>query len=151
MPLPPPLPPLASPPSEPWLCDCHLTGAPGSSCKSKNTSCPGHSFSDSQACTPITPPPCHTLITLVCLLLLAEYDIEFEDKEMAPKKWYSLGKVPGNQTSTTLKLSPYIHYTFRVTAINKYGPGEPSPASETVVTPEAGESPGRGPQMPEAP
>ena len=75
---------------------------------------------------------------------MAEYDIEFEDKEMAPEKWYSLGKVPGNQTSTTLKLSPYVHYTFRVTAINKYGSGEPSPASETVVTPEAGEPPGRG-------
>lgn len=69
---------------------------------------------------------------------MAEYDIEFEDKEMAPEKWFSLGKVPGNQTSTTLKLSPYVHYTFRVTAINKYGPGEPSPVSETVVTPEAG-------------
>ncbi|XP_065771927.1 neural cell adhesion molecule L1 isoform X6 [Muntiacus reevesi] len=68
---------------------------------------------------------------------IEKYDIEFEDKEMAPEKWYSLGKVPGNQTSTTLKLSPYVHYTFRVTAINKYGPGEPSPASETVVTPEA--------------
>lgn len=73
---------------------------------------------------------------------LAEYDIEFEDKEMAPQEWYSLGKVPGNQTSTTLKLSPYVRYSFRVTAINKYGPGEPSPASETVVTPEAGEPPG---------
>uniref|UniRef100_A0A8C0W415 Neural cell adhesion molecule L1 n=1 Tax=Castor canadensis TaxID=51338 RepID=A0A8C0W415_CASCN len=68
---------------------------------------------------------------------IEKYDIEFEDKEMAPEKWFSLGKVPGNQTSTTLKLSPYIHYTFRVTAINKYGPGEPSPTSETVVTPEA--------------
>ncbi|MBW03520.1 Neural cell adhesion molecule L1, partial [Eschrichtius robustus] len=68
---------------------------------------------------------------------IEKYDIEFEDKEMAPEKWHSLGKVPGNQTSTTLKLSPYVHYTFRVTAINKYGPGEPSPASETVVTPEA--------------
>lgn len=64
---------------------------------------------------------------------------------MAPEKWYSLGKVPGNQTSTTLKLSPYVHYTFRVTAINKYGPGEPSPASETVVTPEAGGSQMQGP------
>lgn len=68
---------------------------------------------------------------------IEKYDIEFEDKEMAPEKWFSLGKVPGNQTSTTLKLSPYVHYTFRVTAINKYGPGEPSPVSETVVTPEA--------------
>ncbi|TKC37885.1 hypothetical protein EI555_009223, partial [Monodon monoceros] len=68
---------------------------------------------------------------------IEKYDIEFEDKEMAPEKWHSLGKVPGNQTSTTLKLSPYVHYTFRVTAINKYGPGEPSPASETVLTPEA--------------
>uniref|UniRef100_A0A673VNX6 Neural cell adhesion molecule L1 n=2 Tax=Suricata suricatta TaxID=37032 RepID=A0A673VNX6_SURSU len=68
---------------------------------------------------------------------IEKYDIEFEDKEMAPEKWYSLGKVPGNQTSTILKLSPYVHYTFRVTAINKYGSGEPSPASETVLTPEA--------------
>uniref|UniRef100_A0A8C7BXW2 Neural cell adhesion molecule L1 n=1 Tax=Neovison vison TaxID=452646 RepID=A0A8C7BXW2_NEOVI len=68
---------------------------------------------------------------------IEKYDIEFEDKEMAPQEWYSLGKVPGNQTSTTLKLSPYVRYSFRVTAINKYGPGEPSPASETVVTPEA--------------
>lgn len=143
MPLLPPLPLLASPPLEPWLGDCHLTGARGSSCKSKNTSCLGHSLRESQTCTPSTTSPCHTLITLAHLLLLLEYDIEFEDKEMAPKKWYSLGKVPGNQTSTTLKLSPYIHYTFRVTAINKYGPGEPSPASETVVTPEAGEPPGR--------
>ena len=83
---------------------------------------------------PMTPPLVH---------FLAEYDIEFEDKEMAPEKWYSLGKVPGNQTSTTLKLSPYVHYTFRVTAINKYGPGEPSPVSETVVTPEAGERQGK--------
>lgn len=82
----------------------------------------------------MTPPLVH---------FLAEYDIEFEDKEMAPEKWYSLGKVPGNQTSTTLKLSPYVHYTFRVTAINKYGPGEPSPVSETVVTPEAGERQGK--------
>ncbi|XP_066212637.1 neural cell adhesion molecule L1 isoform X2 [Saccopteryx leptura] len=68
---------------------------------------------------------------------IEKYDIEFEDKTMAPEKWYSLGKVPGNQTSTNLKLSPYIHYTFRVTAINKYGSGEPSPDSETVLTPEA--------------
>lgn len=68
---------------------------------------------------------------------IEKYDIEFEDQEMEPDKWYSLGKVPGNQTSTTLKLSPYVRYTFRVTAINKYGPGEPSPASEPVVTPEA--------------
>lgn len=92
---------------------------------------------------PIPPQPfpqSHTPITSLLVHFLAEYDIEFEDKEMAPEKWYSLGKVPGNQTSTTLKLSPYVHYTFRVTAINKYGPGEPSPVSETVVTPEAGES-----------
>ncbi|KAB0388941.1 hypothetical protein E2I00_001943 [Balaenoptera physalus] len=85
-------------------------------------------------CRPITAPP---LATRRLLHFLAEYDIEFEDKEMAPEKWHSLGKVPGNQTSTTLKLSPYVRYTFRVTAINKYGPGEPSPASETVLTPEA--------------
>lgn len=128
----------------PWLHDRHLTGAHGSSCESENASRLGH-LRESQACTLITSPPYHTLITPSSIHFSAEYDIEFEDKEMAPEKWYSLGKVPGNQTSTTLKLSPYVHYTFRVTAINKYGPGEPSPASETVVTPEAGESPGREP------
>lgn len=68
---------------------------------------------------------------------IEKYDIEFKDEEMEPEKWRSLGKVTGNQTSSILKLSPYIHYTFRVTAINRYGPGEPSPDSETVVTPEA--------------
>ncbi|XP_058514927.1 neural cell adhesion molecule L1 [Ochotona princeps] len=68
---------------------------------------------------------------------IEKYDIEFEDQKMAPGKWHSLGKVPGNQTSTTLKLSPYVHYTFRVTAINKYGPGEPSLPSETIDTPQA--------------
>ncbi|XP_058146939.1 neural cell adhesion molecule L1 isoform X3 [Dasypus novemcinctus] len=68
---------------------------------------------------------------------IEKYNIEFEDKEMARGKWHSLGNVPGNQTSATLKLSPYVHYTFRVTAINKCGPGEPSLTSETVVTPEA--------------
>lgn len=88
-------------------------------------------------------PTCYPPMTPLLVHFLAEYDIEFEDKEMAPEKWYSLGKVPGNQTSTTLKLSPYVHYTFRVTAINKYGPGEPSPDSETVVTPEAGERQGK--------
>lgn len=88
----------------------------------------------------------YVLITPLWICFLAEYDIEFEDKEMAPEKWFSLGKVPGNQTSTTLKLSPYVHYTFRVTAINKYGPGEPSPVSETVVTPEAGKPSPRSPE-----
>ncbi|XP_055964712.1 neural cell adhesion molecule L1 [Sorex fumeus] len=68
---------------------------------------------------------------------IEKYDIEFKDKEREPEKWRSLGKVTGNQTSSILKLSPYVHYTFRVTAINKYGPGEPSPDSETVATPEA--------------
>lgn len=62
-------------------------------------------------------------------------DIEFEDKEMVLEKWYGMGKVPGNQTSTTLKLLPYVRYTFRVITINRYITGEPSP--ETVVTPEA--------------
>lgn len=124
----------------PWLHDCHLAGVHGSSCESENANCLGH-LRGSQPRTLVTPPPCRALITPLSVHFLAEYDIEFEDKEMAPEKWYSLGKVPGNQTSTTLKLSPYVHYTFRVTAINKYGPGEPSPASETVVTPEAGEPP----------
>lgn len=94
-------------------------------------------------CTTPPSPTHHPPMTPLLVHFLAEYDIEFEDKEMAPEKWYSLGKVPGNQTSTTLKLSPYVHYTFRVTAINKYGPGEPSPDSETVVTPEAGEHQGK--------
>lgn len=74
------------------------------------------------------------------LRVSAEYHVEFQDKEKEPEKWLHLGRVAGNETSGTFDLSPYIHYTFRVTAINKYGPGEPSPDSdETVLTPEAGE------------
>lgn len=51
---------------------------------------------------------------------IEKYDIEFEDKEVALEKWYSMGEVPRNQTSATLKLLPYVHYTFRVTAINTF-------------------------------
>ncbi|XP_060038916.1 neural cell adhesion molecule L1 isoform X2 [Erinaceus europaeus] len=68
---------------------------------------------------------------------IEKYNIEFKDDKMEPGRWHSLGNVPGNQTSTLLKLSPYVHYTFRVTAINKYGLGDHSPASDTVLTPEA--------------
>lgn len=69
---------------------------------------------------------------------IEKYHVEFQDKEKEPEKWLHLGRVAGNETSGTFDLSPYIHYTFRVTAINKYGPGEPSPESdETVLTPEA--------------
>lgn len=51
---------------------------------------------------------------------IQKYDIEFEDKEVALEKWYSMGKVPRNQTSATLKLLPYVHYTCRVTAVNTF-------------------------------
>ncbi|XP_074056688.1 neural cell adhesion molecule L1 isoform X2 [Macrotis lagotis] len=66
---------------------------------------------------------------------IEKYNIEFEDRTMDPGTWYPLATVPGNETSTRLKLSPFIHYNFRVIANNKYGASEPSPDSEPYITP----------------
>ncbi|XP_028923525.1 neural cell adhesion molecule L1 isoform X1 [Ornithorhynchus anatinus] len=68
---------------------------------------------------------------------IEKYIIEFEDETMEPGHWHFLSSVPGNQTSTKLQLSPYVHYNFRVKATNKYGSSEPSQRSDTLLTPEA--------------
>lgn len=66
-------------------------------------------------------------------VFIEKYDIEFEDKEMVFEKWYSLGKVLGNQIFIIFKLLFYVYYIFRVIVINKYGFGEFSFVFEIVV------------------
>uniref|UniRef100_F6PJP1 Neural cell adhesion molecule L1 n=1 Tax=Monodelphis domestica TaxID=13616 RepID=F6PJP1_MONDO len=68
---------------------------------------------------------------------IEKYNIEFEDRTMEPGTWYPLATVPGNETSTRLKLSPFVHYNFRVIANNKFGASEPSPDSEPFITPKS--------------
>uniref|UniRef100_G3VKM3 Neural cell adhesion molecule L1 n=1 Tax=Sarcophilus harrisii TaxID=9305 RepID=G3VKM3_SARHA len=68
---------------------------------------------------------------------IEKYNIYFEDRTLDPGFWHQLATVPGNETSTKLKLSPFIHYNFRVVASNKYGTSDPSPDSELFVTPKS--------------
>ncbi|XP_074134683.1 neural cell adhesion molecule L1 isoform X2 [Sminthopsis crassicaudata] len=68
---------------------------------------------------------------------IEKYNIYFEDRTLDPGFWHPLATVPGNETSTKLKLSPFIHYNFRVVASNKYGTSEPSPDSELFITPKS--------------
>ncbi|CAN8010311.1 unnamed protein product, partial [Ixodes pacificus] len=57
-----------------------------------------------------------------------------EKKEKGSPKWEKAAEVPGDQTKGT---APFLdegkEYEFRVTAVNKAGPGEPSEASKPVV------------------
>ncbi|XP_054161595.1 twitchin-like isoform X2 [Oppia nitens] len=57
-----------------------------------------------------------------------------EKKEKGSPKWVKAAEVPGDQTKGT---APYLEegkeYEFRVIAVNKAGPGEPSAASKSIV------------------
>lgn len=57
-----------------------------------------------------------------------------EKREKGNPKWEKAAEVPGDQTKGT---APFLtegkDYEFRVIAVNKAGPGEPSAASKTVT------------------
>ncbi|XP_037624301.1 neuronal cell adhesion molecule-like isoform X10 [Sebastes umbrosus] len=52
---------------------------------------------------------------------IQKFLIQYEDSLHHRGHWHNLTEVPGTRTTAHLKLSPYIHYTFRVLALNAVG------------------------------
>ncbi|XP_036615993.1 neuronal cell adhesion molecule isoform X24 [Trichosurus vulpecula] len=65
---------------------------------------------------------------------ITDFIIEYEDALHEPGVWHRQTDVPGTQTTTELKLSPYVKYSFRVIAVNSIGRSLPSEASEYYMT-----------------
>jgi receptor-type tyrosine-protein phosphatase zeta len=74
----------------------------------------------------------------VCVLW-SEFIIEYEDGMHEAGLWHHQAEVSGTQTTAQLQLSPYVNYSFRVTAVNSIGRSLPSEASEQYLTKAAGE------------
>nr|XP_043891442.1 neuronal cell adhesion molecule-like isoform X24 [Solea senegalensis] len=60
--------------------------------------------------------------------------IQYEDSLHHRGYWHNLTEVPGTKTTAHLKLSAYIHYTFRVLALNAVGFSRPSSPSKIYKT-----------------
>ncbi|XP_026221669.1 neuronal cell adhesion molecule-like isoform X5 [Anabas testudineus] len=60
--------------------------------------------------------------------------IQYEDSLHHRGHWHNLTEVPGTKTTAHLKLSPYVHYTFRVLAVNAVGFSHPSSSSRIYKT-----------------
>lgn len=67
-----------------------------------------------------------------------EFLIQYEDSLHQRGRWHNLTEVPGTRTTAHLKLSPYVHYTFRVLALNGVGFSQPSLPSRMFRTDAAG-------------
>ncbi|XP_039328627.1 neuronal cell adhesion molecule isoform X23 [Saimiri boliviensis] len=65
---------------------------------------------------------------------ITKFIIEYEDAMHEPGLWHHQTEVSGTQTTAQLKLSPYVNYSFRVTAMNSIGKSLPSEASEQYMT-----------------
>ncbi|XP_050835097.1 neural cell adhesion molecule L1-like protein isoform X2 [Serinus canaria] len=63
--------------------------------------------------------------------------IEFEENHWEPEMWQELARVPGNDTTALLSLSPYVNYQFRVVSVNAVGRSQPSKPSLRYATPPA--------------
>lgn len=67
-----------------------------------------------------------------------EFLIQYEDGLHQSGVWHNLTEVPGTKTTAHLKLSPYVHYSFRVLALNDVGYSRPSMPSRQYRTNPAG-------------
>ncbi|XP_054476193.1 neuronal cell adhesion molecule-like isoform X8 [Anoplopoma fimbria] len=65
---------------------------------------------------------------------IQKFLIQYEDSLHHRGHWHNLTEVPGTRTTAHLKLSPYIHYTFRVLALNAVDFSRPSFPSRMVKT-----------------
>lgn len=65
---------------------------------------------------------------------IQKFLIQYEDSLHHRGHWHNLTEVPGTRTTAHLKLSPYVHYSFRVLALNAMGFSRPSFASRTYKT-----------------
>lgn len=64
---------------------------------------------------------------------IEKYVIQMRDKE--GRNWVDAATVPGNKTTGRVEngIEPGHEYEFRVVAVNKAGPSEPSEASKSVI------------------
>ncbi|KAM9503697.1 neuronal cell adhesion molecule-like isoform 25-T31 [Salvelinus alpinus] len=60
--------------------------------------------------------------------------IQYADSLHHHGHWHNLTLVPGSKTTAHLKLSPYVHYAFRVLALNAVGFSNPSLPSRMYKT-----------------
>ncbi|KAM9807696.1 neuronal cell adhesion molecule-like [Neosynchiropus ocellatus] len=65
---------------------------------------------------------------------IQKFLIQYEDALHHRGHWHNLTEVPGSKTTAHLKLSPYVHYTFRVLALNSEGFSRPSLPSRMYKT-----------------
>lgn len=72
--------------------------------------------------------------------LFPEFLIQYEDALHDSGTWHNMTEVPGTKTTAHLKLSPYVHYRFRVMALNDVGYSQPSQPSSQYKTNPAGNS-----------
>ncbi|XP_048864599.1 neuronal cell adhesion molecule-like isoform X4 [Brienomyrus brachyistius] len=79
---------------------------------------------------------------------IKKFVVQYEDALHHPGVWKNLTEVPGSKTTAHLKLSPYVHYTFRVLAANAVGFSPPSLPSQQYRTDPA--APDENPSMVEA-
>ncbi|XP_057185453.1 neuronal cell adhesion molecule-like isoform X10 [Triplophysa rosa] len=65
---------------------------------------------------------------------ITKFLIQYEDGLHHAGVWHNLTEVPGMKTTAHLKLSPYVHYTFRVLALNSVGYSQPSETTRQYKT-----------------
>ncbi|XP_056595262.1 neuronal cell adhesion molecule-like isoform X13 [Triplophysa dalaica] len=65
---------------------------------------------------------------------ITKFLIQYEDGLHHAGVWHNLTEVPEMKTTAHLKLSPYVHYTFRVLAVNGVGHSHPSAPTRQYKT-----------------